>query len=397
MIQRILFALVCLSAFACQQNQSSKLLEQVLASRDGIKQQYAPDSRVALFDINISQEGNRLILTGQTDQYRALATFMNIQGAQGIQLVNQVNTLPDESTLRFPYAIVSNSVANLRTQPKHSAELATQAVLGTVLKVLKITEEWYLVQTPDDYIAWVDHGGVALKTDSEIEEWQAASKVIVTKVASRAYLDKKQQTVVSDLVLGNVLVKEGQANGLTMVRFPDDRLGYVSADDVKDYQIWISELKPSGYLMEYYARQLMGAPYLWGGTSAKAMDCSGFTKTIYLMNGLVIPRDASQQVQAGIAVDTARTFEGLKKGDLVFFGKPATDSTKQRTTHVGLWLGAGEFIHASERVRISSIDPAAPNYDAFNKNRYLGSRRYLNHLEGNIENLKKESSLAIAK
>ncbi|UXX78940.1 C40 family peptidase [Reichenbachiella carrageenanivorans] len=388
MIHRLLFVLIFLSAFACQQNQSSKILDQALVSRDSIKQQYAPDSRVALFDIQISQEGNRLLLAGQTDQYRALATFMNILGAQGIQLVNQVNTLPDESTLKHEYAIVTNSVANLRTQPKHSAELATQAILGTVLKVLKITEEWYYVQTPDDYIAWVDHGGVALKTNTELQEWQAANKVIVTTVATKAYFDSKQKTVLSDLVLGNVLMKEGQVDKLIRVRFPDGRFGYVSADEVKDYQNWLNELKPSGYLMEYYARQLMGTPYLWGGTSAKAMDCSGFTKTVYLMNGLVIPRDASQQVNAGIAVDLERTFEELKKGDLLFFGKPATDSSKQRITHVGLWLGAGEFIHASERVRISSIDPAALNYDEFNKNRYLGSRRYLNHLEGNIEQLK---------
>jgi len=100
---------------------------------------------------------------------------------------------------------------------------------------------------------------------------------------------------------------------------------------------------------------------------------------VYLMNGFVIPRDASQQINAGKTVDTNLTFEGLEKGDLLFFGTKATAEKKQKITHVGIWLGNNkmEFIHASGNVHLNSMDANQPNYDEFNKNRYLGGKRYL--------------------
>ena len=161
------------------------------------------------------------------------------------------------------------------------------------------------------------------------------------------------------------------------------------------FSSWLSNLEITQENIEKVAKTFEGFPYLWGGTSSKGMDCSGFTKMVYFTNGFIIPRDASQQINAGKSVDENLDFSDLQKGDLLFFGTKATSEKKQRVVHVGIWLGNDkmEFIHSSGNIHLSSMDEKKPNYDAFNKNRYLGSKRYLGVEDEMIIDLKKKLKL----
>lgn len=371
--------------------------------KDSLKTIYAPDTRVEIFNINLSKTNKTLTVAGEATNPEVVSIFNNkltplIDKTGKFKVDYNINLLPDKSVGETKYAVVNNSVANIRSKPKHSAELATQAILGTVLNVLKIDGDFYLIQTPDRYISWVDHGGVTLMTDEDISKWQATPKLIYTKTVGFVYATEKENaSIVSDIVLGAQLAILETGKNFYKVAYPDNRIGYINKKEAVVYNNWIDTLKPSGDLIEQTAKNFLGSPYLWGGTSTKGMDCSGFTKTVYLMNGFIIPRDASQQVNAGEIVDKNLAFENLQKGDLLFFGKKATDSTKQRTTHVGIWLGngKGEFIHSASKVRINSVNPEADNYDAFNTNRYLGAKRYLGVDDDMIVNLKKETVLKL--
>ena len=155
----------------------------------------------------------------------------------------------------------------------------------------------------------------------------------------------------SDLVAGSILEFIELTDKHYVVAFPDGRMGMVRLSEAKIYSDWIAFINANSDNLVATSKAFMGVPYLWGGTSTKGMDCSGFTKTIYFLNGMVIPRDASQQVNTGLQIDENRHFDNLNKGDLLFFGKKATDSTKEKVVHVGMWIGNNEFIHASNIAR----------------------------------------------
>jgi cell wall-associated NlpC family hydrolase len=93
------------------------------------------------------------------------------------------------------------------------------------------------------------------------------------------------------------------------------------------------------------------------------------------MNGLVLPRDASQQARIGELVPTADGWQQLQPGDLLFFGVPEKDGKPERVVHVGMWIGDNKFIHSSNRVRISSMDPASPEFDESEFKRFLYAKR----------------------
>jgi cell wall-associated NlpC family hydrolase len=143
---------------------------------------------------------------------------------------------------------------------------------------------------------------------------------------------------------------------------------------------WAQSQQISDSTLIAQAHKLMGVPYLWGGTSSKGVDCSGFTKTVYLMHGLILPRDASQQVHKGKLVDDKKDFSHLEVGDLLFFGRHLDDGT-ERVVHVGMWIGDNKFIHASGDVHISSMDSTTDQFDEYNFNRYLRTKRIIGHDE----------------
>ncbi len=92
------------------------------------------------------------------------------------------------------------------------------------------------------------------------------------------------------------------------------------------------------------------------------MDCSGFTKSIFYLNGLELPRDASQQVHIGEEINTDTTLKNLMTGDFIFFGNKKTAAQKEKITHVAIYLGDGKIIHASDRVQIESLKRSDPDF-----------------------------------
>lgn len=367
---RYIYFFILIGIFSCVDKDSKK--SQLIIQE--VKKEYAPDNRVAIFNIE-ALGSNPISLQGETNLGDAQRELLRKLESEGIKIKNEITVLPNEQIGTEKYGLINVSVANLRGQPKHSAELVTQALLGTPVLLLKENRGWYLIQTPDKYIAWSNSGSLERISQSELDLWKKAQKIIYLNTYGFS-LNPETSARVSDLVTGNVLILEHENNDRWEVVYPDGRQAIISKSEAAEIQSWEKNIDVSDSSITKAAKDLMGIPYLWGGTSTKGLDCSGFTKTVYLLHGYIIPRDASQQVYEGELIDSEGDFSKLKVGDLLFFGK-INDDQSERVVHVGLWLGNNQFIHASGDVHISSMDSLNENFDAYNYNRYLRTKRII--------------------
>ena len=276
------------------------------------------------------------------------------------------------------WGVIYNSVANMRSEPHHGAELLSQTLLGTIVEVLDEQEEWRKIQTPERYTGWV-FGSLQPVSNEELAEYKRQPKLIVTALYTRAWENASEQsTPVTDLVAGNILTIQNVENRHYKVGYPDGRQAYVKKEDALPMEEWLSGIELTGESIVASALQLKGVPYLWGGTSTKGIDCSGLTKHTYFMHGIILSRDAWQQAIQGERVDEGADFSNVLPGDLLFFGSKASDeNSKERVVHVGIYMGNKRFVHASDYVRVSSFDPSDPLYDAFNRDRYLYTKRII--------------------
>lgn len=373
------FIYIFIFLFASMINaQQTELIENLISS---VQKEFSPDKRTVLFSISFSSEDSKVKLNGETTSGKAKDALLKRLTDAGLTFSDSIIVLPAGDAAQKPFGVVTISVANMRTKPEHSAEMATQAILGTPLKVFKKVRDWYLVQTPDNYLGWMDDDGLEPMDESSFKQWSNAEKIIITSNACLGYekADLKS-AIVTDLVIGNILSKTGANGEFAEAKLPDGRLCYVKNEDHLPFIKWaegIDENNISAGEIISTAKLFMGVPYLWGGTSAKGLDCSGFTKTVFYLNGAVLPRDASQQVHVGMPVETGSDFENVLPGDLLFFGEKATDSTRERITHVAIYLGGKEFIHAAGRVKINSFDRNSKIFSAYRLRTFIRAKRLI--------------------
>ncbi|MCX7780771.1 MAG: NlpC/P60 family protein [Negativicutes bacterium] len=113
------------------------------------------------------------------------------------------------------------------------------------------------------------------------------------------------------------------------------------------------------------AKRFLGVPYAWAGRSPEGFDCSGFIQYIFNQYSIPLPRMADEQFEIGIAVPQ----NDLQPGDLVFFS-----TYEPGPSHVGIYMGEGQFIHASSGADEVTITPIGKDYY---RERYVGARRVL--------------------
>ena len=359
-------------------------------------------------------------------------------GADGRQVDDTSKDEESGKTCRR-IAVVELSSIYMRQEPDYESALETQELMGTVVEIVSESRYWKEIVSPQPYRAWTTEMGLVEMTQEQLKAYMEAPKVMFMGLYGHIYAEPSYKaSTVCDLVGGDILrlycptkiLQEAnaatgaesdlqkQAKGYQYktdiklkgkwikVMLPSGRTGYIPAADLKIHDGFIPIAQGEGSADSITtetteriiaeAQRLMGSPYLWGGMTSKGTDCSGLVRLCFLKNGILLPRNASQQLRCGdkvametdirfweenhrIMTDTTgsgtktytqdfcmemhRRTENLERGDLIFFGNPAKEPGQNpRVTHIGIYLGEGMFIHSSQVVRINSLIPGQKDF-----------------------------------
>jgi gamma-D-glutamyl-L-lysine dipeptidyl-peptidase len=369
--KNIFILLLSLILFSC--NVSNRNEAEEIISK--FQEDKVPDRRETIFDISAIFENGQVVIKGETDN--PVLKNQLLEELKSLKVSDKISLLPDSTAENKPFGLITISVANLRSRPTHSTELATQAILGTPVKILKKKNGWFQIQTPDKYISWVDSGGIEAVSEEQFTKWKQSKRIIYLGDNGVVYETQNFKIPVSDVSMGNILEETNRNYRAITVSLPDGRTGFTQKKDWLDFEQFKNSVKPDTTRLIEMATQLIGRPYLWGGTSARAMDCSGFIKTLYFMNGLILARDASLQTKYGNLVDTKTNFNQLQAGDLLFFGKKGNSELSEKVTHVALSFGDTEYIHAAGKVKRNSFNTESEIFSESRLNSFVRARRII--------------------
>lgn len=260
------------------------------------------------------------------------------------------------------YAVVNKMIGTLKCAPREDSENADEVLFGMNVEIIKkISSNWYCVSTQYKYEGYIN--GNDLIIDDELsKQWERdKNTVVINSFADVLNKPEASGYQIASLTRGSNLISTKEISGnkiFVKVKLPDLETGWIRRS-------LISNLKQSFNLededrlrenLTKAALSYLGTQYRWGGKTPLGIDCSGLCSMAYMLNGIIIYRDA--QIKEGFPVKEI-TYDKVKKGDLIFF-----------PGHVAMYFGNGNYIHSStsnDVVKINSFNENDNNYNEYLK------------------------------
>jgi cell wall-associated NlpC family hydrolase len=237
--------------------------------------------------------------------------------------------------------IVINGMAALKHKPEQNYELADEVLYGSKVEILEDIGDWFLVETSYKYKGYVEKCNILEDVSTS---WNSMSKVYVGASFADVMIKAKYSSprIVSIPRGSTLALTGGKQDKWTEVMLPMGQVGWVREEAL----LHGSRLGGSDQRQRIVAAALLylGTQYRWGGKTPMGIDCSGLSFMSYCLNGIELPRDSKDQMNALRKVSRYES----KPGDLLFF-----------PGHVAIYIGEDKFVHATGMdavVKINSLN-----------------------------------------
>lgn len=316
--------------------------------------QFLGDDRLFPYNVTASVAADGAIELGGYVGYEenrvTLGKYLGYLGFENVR--DGIEVLPSAALGDKKYGLVVANNAFTYSNPVAPREQVTTVLLGDPVWLLRRDASGaYLVQSAEGYLGYLEAGAVLPVDAKRFAEYNTGphlvfpadvnrrdgSFVVPAGARLRGRLSEGRDSVIAEHPDGRRITLPRTAATMT-TGAPDPRVeGAIQA-----------------------ARLMLGTPYEWGGKSTRdGIDCSGLVQTAFRTQGISLPRDADQQALVGTMTATRWNRDGMRRGDLMFFiGRYGT------IHHVAIYLGDQQYIEAAgPGVIVTSLDPAAPNYN----------------------------------
>lgn len=267
-------------------------------------------------------------------------------------------------------ALINKTIATIYGEPrldqvtkeKLTSTIQDEGLYGMPVEILEVcNQEWVKVRTYYHYEGYVLLSDLKVLSNEETKKWQESEfqRRIVTKVYVDVLACSKVQGIrLQTLTRGawvTLVSSQNNQEGWVKIKLNDGQEGYVKEGFLGPYYkqpLNQDEAKLRARIVQT-ALSYLGTQYRWGGKSPLGIDCSGLTSIAYLMNGIIIFRDA--KIKEGFPIHII-DFQDKKPADLFYY-----------PGHVAMYIGEERYIHATARngsdgVVINSLNPEDPDY-----------------------------------